>query len=72
MKRILMTAGLLITLCNVTMGVAYACKCYENGVIACEGTDECWRDANDKCHCTDVIIIPIGPVKGDPVRVIGD
>ena len=71
MKRLLMTAGLLITLCNVGAGIAYACKCYEDGKIACEttGTGVCWRDDNGRCHCEDDIIIVIGddelPVEGD-------
>ncbi len=70
MKRILMTAGLLITLCNVGAGIAYACSCYENGVLACrtDGTGVCYHDANGKCHCEDDIIIVIGedeaPVDG--------
>lgn len=71
MKRLLMTAGLLITLCNVGAGIAYACKCYEDGKLACEttGTGICWRDDNGRCHCEDDIIIVIGddelPVEGD-------
>lgn len=59
MKRILMTAGLLITLLNVGAGIAYACKCYEGGVLACEtsGSGVCYHDAGGKCHCEDDIII---------------
>lgn len=59
MKRFLMITGLLITLCNVGVGIAYACSCYENGVKACEttGTGVCYHDANGRCHCEDDIII---------------
>lgn len=58
MKRLLIIVGLLLTLCNVVgMGVAYACKCYEGGVLACEGNKECYHDANGKCHCTDYEVI---------------
>lgn len=53
MKRFLMIASLLITLCNVGAGVVYACKCYENGVVVCEGNDHCYQDAGGKCHCRD-------------------
>lgn len=69
MKRILITAGLLISLCNVGAGIAYACSCFEHGEKACEtsGTGTCYRDANDKCHCDDdiIIIIEEGPVESD-------
>ena len=37
MKKILLIAGLLITLGNVGAGVVYACKCYERGDLVCEG-----------------------------------
>lgn len=59
MKRLLMTAGLLITLCNVGAGIAYACSCYENGQIACStsGPGHCYKDAGGRCHCKDAIII---------------
>ena len=53
MKRFLMIASLLITLANVGAGVVYACKCYENGEVACEGNDHCYHDAGGKCHCKD-------------------
>ncbi len=55
MKRLLMIAGLLITLCNVGAVVVYACSCYENGQKACEtsGPGHCYHDAGGKCHCVD-------------------
>jgi hypothetical protein len=59
MKRILMTACLVLTLCNVAAGIAYACECYEGGVLACKtsGTGVCYHDSGGKCHCEDDIII---------------
>ena len=53
MKRLLMIAGLLITLGNVTAGVVYACTCYENGSKACDATGHCYHDAGGRCHCVD-------------------
>lgn len=55
MKRLLMIAGLVITLCNVGAGIAYACTCYENGEKACEtsGAGHCYKDAGGRCHCVD-------------------
>jgi len=62
MKRLLMIAGLVITLCNVGAGIAYACSCYENGQIACstDGAGHCYKDAGGRCHCKDTVIIIIG------------
>ena len=55
MKRLLMIAGLVITLCNVGVGIAYACSCWENGSKACEtsGPGHCYKDAGGRCHCVD-------------------
>ena len=50
MKKILLIAGLLITLGNVGAGVVYACKCYERGDLICEGKF-CWYD--NGCFCSD-------------------
>lgn len=63
MKRLLMIAGLVLTLCNVGAGIAYACSCFEGGEKACEtkGTGVCYRDAGGHCHCEDDIIIEVGP-----------
>ena len=60
-KRLLMIAGLVITLCNVGAGIAYACTCYENGQPACstDGPGNCYKDAGGRCHCKDTIIIVI-------------
>jgi hypothetical protein len=52
MKKLLITAGLLITLCNVGTGVAFAiCKCFEDGVLACQAA-YCWREG-EVCYCSD-------------------
>lgn len=53
MKRLLIIASLVVTLCNVGAGLVYACECYENGVLACKGNDHCYHDAGGKCHCKD-------------------
>jgi hypothetical protein len=55
MKKILMIAGLMITLCNVTMGIAYACTCYDKtgGCWASGEGAQCYHDANGWCHCKD-------------------
>jgi len=57
MKKILMTIALLITLCNITFGVAYACTCYDStGGCSASGTGaECYHDSAGKCHCKDGI-----------------
>ena len=56
MKRLLMIAGLVITLCNIGAGVAFACTCYEDGKKACSssGPGHCYKDAEGRCHCTDL------------------
>jgi len=52
MKKLLMIAGLLITLCNVGAGVSYAiCKCFEDGVLACQAS-YCWMEYG-RCYCSD-------------------
>ncbi len=52
MKRLLMIAGLLITLCNVGTGAVYAiCKCFEDGELVCQA-EYCWRE-NERCYCSD-------------------
>lgn len=55
MKRILMIAGLVITLCNVTLGIAYACGCEDQwGGCSASGVGAtCGKDAQGKCHCKD-------------------
>lgn len=61
MKRILMIAGLMITLCNVTLGVVYAecsnttCFC-RDATGGCRGDGVgayCGKDANGWCQCKD-------------------
>jgi hypothetical protein len=53
MKRILMIAGLLITLCNVSVGIAYACGCTDQagGCSASGNGAECYHDAQGRCVC---------------------
>lgn len=55
MKRILMTAALMITMCNLGLGVAYACYCYgPDGRAVCRADGagaECYHDASGKCVC---------------------
>jgi hypothetical protein len=55
MKKILMIAGLMITLCNVTMGIAYACSCYDQtgGCTASGEGAQCYHDSAGRCHCKD-------------------
>lgn len=53
MKRFLMIAGLLLSLCNVSLGIAYACTCSGSGGGGCSGTGECSQDTSGQCHCTD-------------------
>jgi hypothetical protein len=55
MKRILMIAALAITLCNVTLGVAYACTCTDQhgGCWASGEGAQCYKDAKGMCHCVD-------------------
>jgi hypothetical protein len=53
MKKILMIAGLVITLCNITLGVAYACTCKDQ-VGSCSASGEgahCYHDAAGRCVC---------------------
>jgi hypothetical protein len=63
MKRFLIIGSLVITLANIGAGIAYACECYEGGLLACKGNKECYRDANDKCHCSDYD-------QSDPIEVL--
>ncbi len=54
MKRLLLIAGLLITLCHIGTAAVYAaCRCYNwYGDLVCEG-NFCWADSLGNCHCTD-------------------
>jgi hypothetical protein len=54
MKKLLMIAGLLITLCNVGAGVVYACFCIDKYEHRCDG-QECWVDSHDHCNCSGEI-----------------
>ena len=56
MKRILMTAALMITVCNLAAGVGYACSCYSfpDFSVSCSATGEgaeCYHDSSGKCVC---------------------
>jgi hypothetical protein len=55
MKKVLMIAGLVITLCNVTAGIAYACTCNDQygGCWASGAGADCHHDAQGLCHCKD-------------------
>jgi hypothetical protein len=52
MKRFLRIVALALTLCNISLGVAYACSCSDSAG-GCNGTGECWHDIYGMCHCTD-------------------
>jgi hypothetical protein len=54
MKKLLMIAGLLITLCNVGAGVVCACFCIDKYEHRCDG-QECWVDSHDHCNCSGEI-----------------
>jgi hypothetical protein len=53
MKKILMIAALMITLGNVSVGLVYACTCYDQvGSCSASGAGaECYHDAQGRCHC---------------------
>lgn len=55
MRRFLMIVGLLFTLSNVTLGIAYACTCDDSsgGCSASGSGASCWHDQYGMCHCTD-------------------
>lgn len=52
MKRFLRIVALAVTLCNISLGVAYACTC-DDIYGGCTGTDQCYHDTNGLCHCSD-------------------
>ena len=52
MRRLLMIVGLLLTLSNAGLGIAYAASCEDNLGGGCSGS-VVWKDAAGKCHCTD-------------------
>jgi hypothetical protein len=55
MKRFLMIAGLVLTLSNVGLGIAYACTC-DDVFGGCSASGEgatCGHDANGLCQCKD-------------------
>lgn len=51
MKKIFMTLALLVTLCNVSLGIAYACECFVDGKKVCSG-QICEGDGS-RCKCSD-------------------
>lgn len=55
MRRFLMILGLLVTLSNVGLGIAYACTCDDafGGCSASGAGADCHHDINGLCHCTD-------------------
>lgn len=50
MKKLLVMAGLLFTLSNVGIGIAYACECYVHGELVCTGKI-CTGDGQT-CSCS--------------------
>ena len=55
MKRFLMIAGLVLTLSNVGLGIAYACTC-DDPFGGCSATGKgatCEHQPNGLCKCTD-------------------
>ena len=55
MKKIFMVVAMLVTLCNVSLGIAYACTCSDSyGGCWATGTGaECYKDSKGMCHCKD-------------------
>lgn len=58
MKRILMIVGLVITLSNVGLGIAYACTCTD-AFGGCTGSGKgalCFHNEQGRCVCQDGIL----------------
>jgi hypothetical protein len=55
MRRLLMIAGLILTLSNVGLGIAYACSCQDQhgGCTASGKGATCGHNAQGLCICTD-------------------
>jgi hypothetical protein len=51
MKRILFAIGLLVTLCNLTVGIAYSALCLGSGGGRACGTT-CRTNSDGTCSCT--------------------
>lgn len=51
MKRILFALGILVTACNLTVGVAYSALCQSSGGARACGTT-CTVGGNGQCACT--------------------
>jgi hypothetical protein len=59
MKRFLMITGLVLTLSNVGLGIAYACSCTDpfGGCTATGEGATCEHQPNGLCKCTDGKIV---------------
>ncbi|HEY0367137.1 MAG TPA: hypothetical protein VGC73_11735 [Pyrinomonadaceae bacterium] len=55
MRRFLMIAGLVLTLSNVGLGIAYACSCTDvfGGCTATGKGATCGHNSQGVCVCTD-------------------
>ena len=64
MRRFLMIVGLVITLSNVGLGIAYACSCTDafGGCTATGKGATCGHNAQGLCVCTDGAPLEEGPV----------
>lgn len=51
MKKVLLGLGVLVTICNLTIGVAYSAVCQESTGGRLCGT-ECTASAGGKCYCS--------------------
>jgi hypothetical protein len=51
MKKLLMMLAILVTLSNVSLGVAYACSCTDNKKKTCCGST-CSANADGSCSCS--------------------
>lgn len=50
MKRLLIVAGLLMSLTTASLGIAYACTCKSAGGAGCCG-ENCRIEADGNCYC---------------------
>ena len=51
MKKLLMMLAIVVTLSNVTLGVAYACSCTDTKKKTCCGS-VCSANADGTCTCS--------------------
>jgi hypothetical protein len=53
MRRFLTISLLLLTLCNVSVAITYACSCTDRNGYKCAGT-YCRTNSDGTCSCQDV------------------